>query len=77
MQLHSTATPRTSAIAISFRFEPGLARSNRVWAMIGITFLLTLSVVVTRWPVRLGPVIGRAAGVCHSPLLAAVIAPGP
>ncbi|MDB6152007.1 MAG: hypothetical protein JWL90_460 [Chthoniobacteraceae bacterium] len=47
-------------IAISFRFQPGSIRSNRMWAMIGAAFLLTLSVVVTRWPVRLGPVIYRS-----------------
>lgn len=43
-----------------FHFRPATINSNRAWGAIGLAFLLTASVVLTRWPLRLGPVVYRS-----------------
>jgi hypothetical protein len=43
-----------------FFLRPNTMFSNRVWAGIGLAWLLTATVVFTRWPIRLGPVLYRS-----------------
>jgi hypothetical protein len=47
-------------MGVLFQFRPAGMNSNRVWGAVGLAFLLTASVVVTRWPIRFGPIIYRA-----------------
>ena len=42
-----------------FTFRPAEERSNRVWAFLGLAFALTVSVFLTRWPLRLAAVVYR------------------
>lgn len=41
----------------AFHLRPQTMLSNRIWVGIGLASLLTASVVFTRWPIRLGPVL--------------------
>lgn len=47
-------------IGAVFHFRPASISSNRAWGAIGLAFLFSASVVLTRWPLRLGPVVYRS-----------------
>lgn len=51
-----SAIPLVFAI---FAFRPSEERSNRVWIGLGLAFAITVSIFVTRWPLRLAAAAWR------------------